>query len=85
MVAWLMRWCDDVVVRTTLDIDDALLAAARTLAAERSISLGRAVSELMARGLEPLVAFEDDLPVFAVAADAAPITPEMVEEALDEW
>ncbi|MGI8754907.1 MAG: antitoxin [Acidimicrobiales bacterium] len=72
-------------MRTTLEIDDALLAAARTLAAERGTSLGRAVSDLMARGLAPRVAFEDDLPVFAVGADAPPITPEMLAEALDEW
>ena len=38
-------------MRTTLDIDDTVLAAARSLARSRSISLGAAVSELARRGL----------------------------------
>jgi hypothetical protein len=37
------------MVRTTLDIDDAVLAAARTLSTEHGISLGAAVSELARR------------------------------------
>lgn len=32
-------------MRTTLDLDDAVLRAARALAAQEHISLGRAVSE----------------------------------------
>ncbi len=38
-------------MRTTLDIDDAILSAARSLARARGISLGAAVSELARRGL----------------------------------
>ncbi len=38
-------------MRTTLDIEDAILAAARSLARARGISLGAAVSELARRGL----------------------------------
>jgi hypothetical protein len=38
-------------VRTTLDLDDTVLAAARSLARSRRISLGDAVSELARRGL----------------------------------
>ena len=40
-------------MRTTLEIDDAVLRAARALAAQRDISLGAAVSELALRGLRP--------------------------------
>lgn len=40
-------------MRTTLDIDDDVLRAARALAAQRDISLGAAVSELALRGLRP--------------------------------
>ncbi len=39
------------MMRTTLDVDDRVLRAARALAAQRGISLGRAVSELALRGL----------------------------------
>lgn len=38
-------------MRTTLEIDDTVLAAARSLARTRGISLGAAVSELAGRGL----------------------------------
>ncbi len=38
-------------MRTTLDIDDAVLRAARALADQRLVSLGAAVSELALRGL----------------------------------
>lgn len=39
-------------MRTTLDIDDTVLAAARSLARARKTSLGEAVSELARRGLQ---------------------------------
>lgn len=39
-------------MRTTLDIDDTVLAAARSLARSRHVSLGEAVSELARRGLQ---------------------------------
>ncbi|MFN8189191.1 MAG: DUF2191 domain-containing protein [Nocardioidaceae bacterium] len=38
-------------MRTTLDIDDAVLAAARSLARAEGISVGAAVSRLARRGL----------------------------------
>jgi hypothetical protein len=72
-------------MRTTLDIDDAVLAAARTLAAERGISLGDAISELARRGLARRApVMQDGFPSFDVSADAMPITPEMVREANEE-
>lgn len=39
-------------MRTTLELDDTILAAARSLARSRGVSLGAAVSELARRGLE---------------------------------
>jgi hypothetical protein len=72
-------------MRTTLDIDAAVLAAARTLAAERGISIGAALSELARRGLERRApASLAGLPAFAVSDDASPITPQMVREANEE-
>jgi len=38
-------------MRTTLELDDTVLAAARSLARARGTSLGAAVSELARRGL----------------------------------
>ena len=72
-------------MRTTLDVDDAVLSAAQTLSAEHGTSLGDAISELARRGLAhraPVVL--DGLPAFEVSVDAAAITPEMVREANQE-
>jgi hypothetical protein len=72
-------------MRTTLDLDDDVIAAARELAAAEKRSLGSVVSELARRGLTPArVETEGDLPVVRVPAGSAPITPEMVRRGLDE-
>ena len=72
-------------MRTTLDVDDDVLAAARTLASERGVSIGRALSELARQGLRPAKPTrKGSLPVFDVPDDASPITPDMVRDALDE-
>jgi hypothetical protein len=72
-------------VRTTLDIDDDVVAAARELAAGERRSLGSVISELARRGLTPAqVETDEGLPVIRVPAGTPPITPEMVRRALDE-
>ena len=40
-------------MRTTLDIDDDLLQAAREIAANRGTSIGRVLSDLIRKALEP--------------------------------
>jgi len=40
-------------MRTTLDLHDDVLAAAKDLAVARGVTLGEVVSELMRRALEP--------------------------------
>ena len=72
-------------VRTTLDLDDDVIAAARELAASERRSLGAVISELARRGLTPArVESEEGLPVIRVPPGTPPITPEMVRRALDE-
>jgi len=72
-------------VRTTLNIDEDVVLAARELAAGEHRSLGSVISELARRGLTPArVDAEDALPVIRVPAGTPPITPEMVRRALDE-
>lgn len=70
-------------MRTTLNLDDDLLRAARSLARQRGESLGAVVSELLREALSPRadLAYDMDVPVFVVREDAAPITSEMVEAA----
>ena len=72
-------------MRTTVTIDDDVLAVARALAAQQGISLGRALSELSRRGFMGTTTAQDDgVPVFRVANGARPITSEDVYGALDE-
>lgn len=76
-------------MRTTLTIDDDLLAVARSLAQAKAESLGKALSELARRGLNatPRVRRSHrDLgfPVFSVPKGAHPITLEDVRKAEDE-
>jgi hypothetical protein len=72
-------------VRTTLEIDDDVVAAARVLAADERRSLGSVISELARRGLTPArVEAEGGLPVIRVPAGTPALTPEMIRRALDE-
>ena len=72
-------------MRTTLEIDDEVVAAAKELASLEGRSLGSVISDLVRRGLTPAkVDSEDGLPVIRVPAGSTPITPEMVARALDE-
>jgi len=73
-------------MRTTLNIDDELMNAIRSLARERRQSLGEVVSDLIRRGLRPEApeAYSHDFPVFMVREGTPPITPEMVQAAMDD-
>jgi hypothetical protein len=72
-------------MRTTLDIDDDVVHAARELAADARRSLGSVISELARRGLTPSqVETDGDLPVIRVPAGTPPITRQMVRRALEE-
>ena len=72
-------------MRTTLQIDDDVLEAARQIAAADGRSLGRVLSDLARRALKPAtVRPGGGFPTFDVASDAPPITPEDVARAVDE-
>jgi hypothetical protein len=72
-------------MRTTLDLDDRVLAAARALAHSRRISMGRAVSELALRGLDQAdsAATDSGFPVLARVTGHV-ITDDMVEAGRDD-
>lgn len=78
-------------MRTTLEIDDVVLAAARSRAAARGISLGKAVSELALKGLAPAPAAEQPSGLvdvayspFPVFVDGPLVTDELVAAHRDE-
>ena len=73
-------------MRTTLQIDDDVLSAARVLARERGLSIGEVISRLARKGLRPTSGQNEHqgFPVFEVREDAPVFGPDEVAEALDE-
>lgn len=73
-------------MRTTLQLDDDVLRAARSLARTERKTIGQVVSELARRGLAPRPkrSSHSAVPVFDVSPEAPPLTPEMVREALED-
>jgi hypothetical protein len=74
------------MMRTTVDLDPEILSAARQLAAARSISLGKALSELARRGLAPdkRISAKKAFPTFEVSNGARPLTTEDVSRDEDD-
>lgn len=72
-------------MRTTLDIADDVLSAARDLARERGESIGSVVSALARAGLRPRsVEVIDGLPIIRAESGEPLITDSMVRETLDD-
>ncbi len=67
-------------MRTTLQIDDDVLAAAKARAQARSESVGKALSELARKGVraEMPVKRVGGLVVFHLPADSPPVTMDLV-------
>ncbi len=67
-------------MRTTLSLDDDVLALAARQAKLRGVSLGKAVSDLMRRGLNATTPAQDKdgLVVFHLREDSPPVTTEAV-------
>jgi hypothetical protein len=75
-------------MRTTVAIDDDVLAAARALAERQRRSLGDVLSELARRGLAPSPSSakktRGDVPLLPMRANAAPVTLELINRLRDE-
>jgi hypothetical protein len=73
-------------MRTTVNIEDDLLAAAKSLARARSQTLGQVISELIRKGLHTSrsTSTRSGFPVFDVPAGAHPITLEDTKQLEDE-
>lgn len=76
-----------LAVRTTLNLDDDVLESARALAAQRRQPIGAVISDLARRSLapqQPIASTRNGIRLFPVRADAAPVTPELIRELLEE-
>ncbi len=75
-------------MRTTLSIDDDVLAAAKALAAMQRKTMGTVVSALIRQALQsqnaPSGNARNGVPLLPVRPGAMPVTPELVNQLRDE-
>lgn len=73
-------------MRTTLDIEEDVLMAAREIARRRRLSIGKVLSELARSALARPVDREErnGLPLFPVGDGASVVTMELVNQLRDE-
>jgi hypothetical protein len=73
-------------VRTTVDLDEDILRVAKDLARDGGQSLGRVLSDMVRRGLEPPKTTprkRNGIPVFDRLPGGKPVTSEIVKELLE--
>lgn len=79
---------DDQPMRTTLDIDDEVLRAAKELAAQQGSTAGKVLSELARQALRPVdsgrMAERNGVPLLPPRSGARPVTLAAVNELRDE-
>jgi hypothetical protein len=73
-------------MRTTLDIDDDVLQAAREIARRKGMTMGRVLSELTRQALTQRVesSTRNGIPLFPKRPDGEIVTLELVNELRDE-
>jgi hypothetical protein len=74
-------------MRTTLEIDDDVMQAAKEIAQLKKQGIGRALSDLARRGLvpeAPKVELRDGIPVWVHRPGALSVTSEMVRSLAEE-
>jgi len=74
-------------MRTTLTIDDDVLAAARAMARRQRVSVGEVISALTRQALQPAQArgeTRNGVPLLPIKPGSAAVTPELVNQLRDE-
>lgn len=74
-------------MRTTVDLDEDVLMAAKELAAARGTTAGKVLSELARKGLQrdrPAVRVRNGVPLLASRPGGTPVTMAMVNDLRDE-
>ena len=75
-----------VDMRTTLDIEDDILLAAREIAQQRGLPMGKVLSDLARQALtrETVCGDRDGVPLFPIRPDGGVVTLELVNQLRDE-
>jgi hypothetical protein len=73
-------------MRTTLEIEEDVLHAAREIARQRKISIGKALSDMARQSLiqQTKQTTRNGVPLFPVKADSGMVTLEIVNQLRDE-
>jgi len=73
-------------MRTTVDIEEDVLAAAKEIARRRGVSIGKVLSDLVRQALARpgTTSTRNGIPLFPVQPNAAVITPELIQQLRDE-
>ncbi|TAK33854.1 MAG: CopG family transcriptional regulator [Chloroflexota bacterium] len=73
-------------MRTTLDVEDDVLLAAKEIAKQRGVGVGKVLSDLARQSLTRRVSgpTRDGLPLFPIQPDAGVVTLELVNRLRDE-
>ena len=73
-------------MRTTVDIEEDVLLAAKEIARQRGKTLGRVLSDLVRQSLtrRSPTSKKHGLPQFPIQPDAGVVTPELVNQLRDE-
>jgi hypothetical protein len=73
-------------MRTTVDLEDDVLLAAREIAARRGVSIGRVLSDLVRQALSQRDAAttRNGVPLFPIQPGAGIVTLELVNKLRDE-
>lgn len=75
-------------MRTTLTLDDDVLAAAKALADVQRKSTGEVISALVRQALQPVHSsrrYRNGVPLLEVKPNAVPVTLELVNQLRDEF
>jgi hypothetical protein len=73
-------------MRTTIDIEEDVLLAAKEIARQRGVSIGKVLSDLTRQALsrQDLTTTRSGLPLFPVQSGAGVVTLELVNQLRDE-
>jgi hypothetical protein len=73
-------------MRTTIDLEDDVLLAAKEIAKQRGNTLGQVLSDLARQALTRRISVstKQGLPLFPVQPNAGVVTPELVSRLRDE-
>lgn len=73
-------------MRTTINLDDDVVPAVKQYAESRAVSIGRAVSDLVRKGINATLPIRmvNGIPVFVLPSGSPKVTSQQVRELLDE-